>query len=129
MTLSTSTPSLFERLGRTEGISAIVDDIVDAHLQNPTINARFLPYLDDPDRVQRIKAHTVAFFEAGSGGPAQYTGRSMPDAHRGMNINEAEYMAAIDDILAVLTRRGIDEGTRNDVLAIAYGLKSGIMHT
>lgn len=129
MTAITTTPPLFERLGRTEGICAIVDDIVDAHMENPTIKARFLPHRDDPERLRRIKAHTVAFLEAGSGGPAQYTGRSMTDAHRGMNINEAEYMAAVDDILAVLTRRGIDEATRNDVLAIAYGLKGAILRT
>jgi truncated hemoglobin YjbI len=36
-----------------------------------------------------IRKHLCAFLEAGSGGTAQYTGRSMRDAHRGMNISEA----------------------------------------
>lgn len=45
-----------------------------------------------------------------------------------MNINEAEYMAATDDILAMLAQNGVDERTRNEVLAFAYLLKEQIMH-
>jgi hypothetical protein len=37
------TNTLFERLGGTPGITAIVDDVIDAHMNNPAINARFLP--------------------------------------------------------------------------------------
>lgn len=120
--------SLFERLGGSTGIRAIVDDIVALHIENPTISARFRPYLEQPDRIEVVKQHTCAFLEAGSGGQAQYTGRSMPDAHRGMNINAAEYMAATDDILAALRKHRIDEQTQKDVLAIAYSLKDEILH-
>lgn len=120
--------SLFERLGGTTGIAALVDDVVARHLENPTIRARFLPYLEHPEKVAAVKQHTCHFFEAGSGGPATYTGRSMRDAHRGMNLNAAEYMAAVDDILDAVRARGADDQTQKDVLAIAYSLKSEIMH-
>ena len=119
--------SLYERLGGTKGIHDLVDEIVEAHMSNPVIKARFLPYKDKPDQLNQIKKHVVDFFDAGSGGPAVYTGRDMPTTHRGMNINEAEYMATIDDILKVLTAHGIDEDTRKDVLAILYSLKEGIL--
>ena len=120
--------TLFERLGGSTGISALVGDIVTAHMNNPSISARFRPYLETPDKLAITKAHLCAFLEAGSGGPASYQGRSMRDTHRGMNISEAEYMAAIDDILAVLEQHRIDEQTRKDVLAIAYSLKGDILH-
>ena len=120
--------SLYERLGASAGIAALVEDIVAAHMANPTIRARFLPYAADPDRLRVIKQHLCAFLEAGSGGPARYSGRSMPDAHRGMNISAGEYMAAIDDILEVLRKHRIDEQTQKDVLAIAYSLKADIVH-
>lgn len=122
------TASLYERLGRTEGINALVDDIVDAHMRNPVISARFLPYRDTPERLIEVKRHLCHFLSAGSGGPEQYTGRSMSEAHRGMNISEAEYMAAIDDILATLAQHDIEEQTRREVLGIAYSLKDEIMH-
>lgn len=120
--------SLFQRLGGAAGIKAIVDDIVARHMDNPVIQARFRPYLDTPDKIDAVKKHTCAFLEAGSGGTAQYTGRTMKAAHRGMNISEAEFIAAVDDILAALEKRGIDEQSRHDVLAISYSLKADILH-
>ena len=122
------TRSLFERLGGSNGISTLVDEIVALHMENPTIRARFRPYLETPEKLAQTKKHLCAFLEAGSGGPAQDQGRSMPDTHRGMNINETEYVATIDDILAALRKHAIDEQTQKDVLAIAYSLKDDIMH-
>jgi len=119
--------SLYQRLGGSEGIAALVDDIVISHMENPTIRARFLPLLSDPTRLGVIKQHTIQFFAAGSGGPAAYEGRSMRDTHRGMNISGEEYLAVIDDIMAVLRKHGKDEQTQKDVLAIAYALKPEIM--
>lgn len=120
--------SLFERLGRSSGIRAIVEDVVALHMENPVIRVRFRPYLETPDKLAATKQHLCAFLEAGSGGTAQYTGRSMKDAHRGMNISEAEYMAATDDILATLRKHQRDEQTQKDVLAIVYSLKGEMLH-
>lgn len=122
-----STPSLFDRLGGSAGIRAIVDGIVSRHMENPVIRARFRPYLES-EKLAITKEHLCAFLEAGSGGQAAYAGRSMPDAHRGMNISEAEYLAAMDDIMASLQEQGIDEQTQKDVLAIAFSLKGEILH-
>jgi len=119
--------SLFERLGGSSGIAALVEEVLAMHMENPVIRARFRPYLGT-DKLTVAKKHLCAFLEAGSGGPAQYTGRSMVDAHRGMNVSEAEYMAAIDDILAALRKHAVDEQTQKDVLAIAYTLKGDIIH-
>lgn len=120
--------SLFERLGGSSGIRTLVEDIVALHMENPVIQVRFRPYLEKPEKLEATKRHTCAFLEAGSGGKAQYTGRTMRDAHRGMNINEAEYLAAVDDILMALRKHDIDEQTQKDVLAIAYSLKGDILH-
>jgi hemoglobin len=122
------TASLYERLGGTEGIAMLVDDIVTAHLDNPLISARFRPYASDPERLGELKGHLRSFLSAGSGGPAQYAGRSMPDAHRGMNVSVEEYMAAVDDIMGVLEKHAVEESARKDVLAITYALKGEIVH-
>ena len=119
--------SLFERLGGTKGITAIVDDVIENHMNNTTINARFIPYKDEPERFAKIRQHTIDFFSAGGGGPVQYTGRDMPTTHRGMNINAAEYMAVVDDIMAVLDKHKIDDASKNDVLAILWSLKGMII--
>ena len=120
--------TLFERLGGSRGIAALVDDIVAAHMDNPIISARFRPYLDTPEKLAITKGHLCTFLEAGSGGQKEYLGRTMRDTHRGMNISAAEYVATLDDILSVLRRHNIDEETQKDVLAIAYSLKGEIVH-
>ena len=68
------TKTLYERLGKVEGITKLVDDVVDNHMKNPIVNPRFLTYADQPERLAVIKKHTVDFFSAGSGGPETYGG-------------------------------------------------------
>lgn len=115
--------SLYERLGGIDGITAIVDEVVEAHMTNPAVKARFLPLKDNPKHFGDVRQHLINFFAAGSGGPEQYTGKDMQTAHRGMNISKGEYMSVIDDILLALDKRKIDEQSRKDVLAILFSLK------
>lgn len=119
--------SLFDRLGGTPGITKIVDDVVEAHMNNPAISARFIPYKEQPERLAVIKKHTVDFFSAGSGAQVAYTGRDMVATHTGMNISAAEYMHVIDDILFVLTDHNIGAESQKDVLAILWSLKGMII--
>ena len=120
--------TLYQRLGGTAGIVAIVNDVVTAHLSNPAVRTRFAPLASDPAKLAVAKQHLCRFLEAGSGGPAKYEGRSMPDAHRGMNLNAVEYMAAVDDIMLVLRKHNVVESAQKDVLWIAFALKGEIMH-
>jgi hemoglobin len=121
------TTTLYERLGGTPGITSIVDDVIEAHMNNTAISARFKPYLDHPERLEKIRQHTIDFFTAGSGGSIEYHGRDMQTAHQGMNISAAEYMHVIDDIMKVLEKHHIDEESKKDVLAIVWSLKETII--
>jgi len=115
--------SLYERLGQSEGIRRIVDDVIDAHLQNPLVQPRFQQVSD----LEHARKMAHEFFCAGSGGPDPYTGRDMRGAHRGMNISEQEYLAAMDDIMGALQKNRVDETTQKDVLAILFALKGDII--
>lgn len=117
------TTSLYERLGRFDGISRIVNDVVDAHLANPLVATRYQASKD----LDRVRNMAIEFFCAGCGGPEAYTGRDLLETHKGMNINEQEYMAVMDDILGTLEKHGIDAGTRGEVTAILYSLKGQVL--
>lgn len=125
--MSPETKPLFERLGGTIGITAIVDDIFEAHVNNPAISARFKPYLEQPERLAKIRQHTIDFFSSGGGGPVEYKGRDMASTHQGMNISAEEYVHAMDDIMGVLEKHHIDDQSKKDVLAILWSLKETIM--
>jgi hemoglobin len=119
--------TLYERLGGSEGISRIVDDAIEEHMNNPAVNARFLPLKEEPERLKVIKQHTVEFFSSGSGGPPEYNGQDMETAHKGMNISHDEYMHVIDDVLAALDKNDINDEAKKDVLYILWSLKGMIL--
>ena len=123
---STNGKSLYDRLGGIEGITSIVDDIVDYHMSNTAVNARFLPLKDNPEHFAEVRQHLINFLAAGTGGPQEYKGKDMLSSHKGMNISQGEYMHVIDDIMKALSKNNIDEQTQKDVLAIAYSLKGEI---
>lgn len=125
--VETNQPSLFERLGGTEGITQIVNDVAEAHMNNSAINERFLPLKNQPERLEMIKQQTIEFFSAGSGGNIQYTGKDMQTIHKGMNITPSDYMHVVDDIMMVLDKHKIDEESKKDVLSILWSLKGMII--
>ncbi len=119
--------SLFDRLGGRNGISEIVDDTLENHMNNANVNARFLHFKEKPEQLAIIKNHTIDFFQAGSGGPNNYKGKDMVTAHSGMNISPTEYMHVVDDIFMALDKNAIDEDSKKDVLSILWSLKEMII--
>jgi hemoglobin len=117
------TYTLYQRLGETDGIARLVDDVVAAHLANPVVKTRF-ENVEDMAKTKRVVAE---FFCAGSGGPVPYAGKDMRAVHKGMNVSEQEYMAVMDDIIGAMDKNKYDEETKSDVLAILYSLKGEII--
>jgi hemoglobin len=114
--------TLYERLGGYNGISRIVSDLVDLHLANPLIQARFAA--SDPDR---LKQAATLFFCAGSGGPETYPGKNMLEAHSGMNISEQEFMATLDDALLAMEKSNVGAQERMEVLYILYSMRKQVV--
>lgn len=114
--------SLYERLGRAEGIAAIVDDAVDRHAVNPLLAPRF-----SGRDLPRAKQMGTQFFCMGAGGPQKYEGRDMRTVHAGMNINEQELVATIDDFVAAMQAQDIGATEINEVVAILYSLKAEVL--
>jgi hemoglobin len=56
-----------------------------------------------------------------------YEGKNMLDTHKGMNIDEAEFMAVLDDILDALDKNHIGQREQGEVLFALYSLRREIM--
>ena len=119
---TTTTTSLYDRLGRREGIARITRTLIDNHLANPLVNARY-----GASDMPKVEQHVIEFFCAGAGGPETYTGKDMLATHKGMNVSEQEFVTVIDDAMAALDTHNIDPATRNDVLAILWSLKGEVI--
>ena len=115
--------SLYERLGGTEGITQIASDALDNHLANPRIKSRY----EHLENLEAVRAGAANFFISATGGPDVYEGKNMLETHKGMNIDEAEFMAVVDDILDALDKNSIDQREQAEVLFALYSLRREII--
>ena len=115
--------SLYERLGGTAGITQVASDALDNHLANARIKSRYV----DLDNLDAVRQGAANFFISATGGPDVYEGKNMLETHKGMNIDEAEFMAVLDDILDSLNKNGIGQGEQAEVLFALYSLRREII--
>ena len=115
-------PSLYQRLGEKPGITAVVDDFVGNVAADRRINQYF-----KRTKLPNFKMLLVEQLCAGTGGPCQYSGRSMKDAHEGMKINEAAFAALVEDLQKSLNKFKVPAQEQNDLLAILGPMKADIV--
>ena len=115
-------PSLYERLGGTGPITAVVGKFVSIVGQDTRINGYFakadLPHL---------KKQLVDQVCQASGGPCTYTGRSMQEAHSGMNLNEADFTAFVEDLVAAMNDVKLAPATQQQVLTLFSPLRQPLV--
>ena len=121
---TTSKPeaSLYQRLGGTVAITAVVDDFVANVAADSRINARFA----NTD-IPRFKQLLVEQICAGSGGPCTYTGRDMKTTHAGMGITDAEFDAVVEDLVQSLDKLKVPAAEKEELLGILGPMKADIV--
>jgi hemoglobin len=115
--------SLYERLGGLDAIKAVVDDLLANIMNDPVINARFAN-ADTTNLKQKLVEQICAV----SGGPCTYTGKSMEEAHAGMNIVDAEFDAMMGDLKRTLVRFEVPPREQEELLAALGGMRSQIVN-
>jgi hemoglobin len=122
--------SLYERLGGVYPISAVVDDFIERLLVNDTLNAN--PAIREArQRVpkQGLKFHVTTQVCQATGGPCQYTGREMGEAHAHLHISEREWQAMLADFRASLTRFDVPAAEQGELVDIVNSTKADIVTT
>ena len=115
-------PSLYERLGGKPAITAVIDDFIGNVAGDTRINKRFAG-ADIP----RLKARLVDQVCEAAGGPCKYTGASMRDAHKGMNVTDAEFGALVEDLVKSLDKFKVPAKEKNELLGALGGMKGDIV--
>src|SRR3712207_8984515 len=88
-------PSLYERLGGIFAISAVVDHFSDAIITNPKLNVN--PALkawnetEAATRLPGLKFMRSLWIASLAGGPFEYTGLPLRDAHQDLHLTSAEF--------------------------------------
>ena len=136
-------PSLYDRLGQTDGITKIVDNLI-ANIGAETATANTLmlrthkPMLDavngingaaptDPTRLLRLRNHVIDQLGEATGGPVTYTGLSMLVAHKGMNITVNEFSVWRNQLEASLTTNKLSAQDKAALLAIIDKMQGDVV--
>jgi hemoglobin len=115
-------PTLYERLGGKDAITAVVDDFVARCAADARINGKFAR-----TDVARLKSMLVDQVCMASGGPCVYEGRDMRETHDGMSVTAGEFDALVEDLVATLNQVGVAKGEQDELLAVLGPLRADIV--
>ena len=108
--------SLYDRLGGTKAITAVVDEFVGNCAADKRINGFFAKTAADAKRLAEFKTHLVNQICQASGGPCKYTGKTMKAAHAGMGVSTADFNALVEDLVRALDKFKVGEQEKKDLL-------------
>ena len=118
-------PSLYERLGGYDGITAFVEDLLPRLQADPQLG-RFWEHRGD-DGVAREKQLLIDYLCSSAGGPVYYTGRDMKISHQGMGISESDWSVFLGHAGATMQALHVPQQECDDVVAFVSGLKDQIV--
>ena len=104
--------ALFRALGGQAGIDRIVDDFVPRLAADPHMGEFF-----KSARREHLEQMLSQKFCMVAGGPCVYTGKTMAEAHRDMDISRADFNALVQVLQAAMDAQGVPFATQNQLLA------------
>ncbi|MCU6434097.1 group 1 truncated hemoglobin [Undibacterium sp. Jales W-56] len=104
--------AMYQELGAKTGISKIVEDFLPIVLADTRINAAF----KDTDMERLALMLTEQFCEV-SGGPCKYSGKSMTEAHKELNVTNAQFNALAEDLQIAMEKNHIPSSVSNKLVA------------
>jgi hemoglobin len=103
---------LYRDLGEKDGIATIAKYTTANFLADPRIKATF-----DNTNMERFEKLLADQFCVVAGGPCEYKGRSMKDAHKALGLDNADFNAVVEDLQDALDKAGVPFATQNRFLA------------
>lgn len=104
--------SLYHALGERAGITRIVEGM----LLNSARNPRIAHHFQDID-IERLRDKLVEQICVEAGGPCEYTGDSMEESHKGLNIDRSDFNALVEDLIDAMDAEHIPVPAQNRLLA------------
>lgn len=104
--------SLYFALGERPGIQHIVEGMLMHVAKDPRI-VGFFRKVD----IVRVRDKLVEKLCVEAGGPCTYTGDSLAEAHKGMNLSRSDFNALVENLIDAMDDQHIPVPTQNRLLA------------
>ncbi|HEY6743198.1 MAG TPA: group 1 truncated hemoglobin [Lapillicoccus sp.] len=112
----------YERIGGGAAVSAVVGRFYAAVLADPAL----APYFDGVE-MTALRRHQVLLISQVMGGPVEYDGRELAQAHAGHNITDEAYDKVVDHLVAALKEAGVDDDVIGRLGQLVAGLRADIV--
>jgi len=119
----TENTTLYEKVGGEPAIQEIVDNFYQRVLADDTVND-FFAHTD----MNKQRRHQTSFISYALGGPKNYTGRSMENAHAGLNLQPEHFDAIAKHLGEALADHGVSSEDINTALAKVATLKEAVLY-
>lgn len=116
--------SLYERIGGEPAVNAAVDRFYERVLADPELKNFF-----NGVSMSRLKAHQFAFLSQALGGPKQYSGTSMRDAHSRLPIEQRHFDSVAVHLIETLRELSVPEEIIGKIGAALTPLSGQIVNT
>ncbi|MDD2739803.1 MAG: group 1 truncated hemoglobin [Methylomonas lenta] len=124
--MSETSTSLYEQLGGEAAVDAAVDIFYRKVLSDYRINRFF-----DKSDMEKQAAKQKAFLTMAFGGPNNYTGTDMRQAHdhmvKKMGLDDSHFDAVMEHLTATLQELNVPENLITQVAAIAESTRTDIL--
>ena len=120
-----SKPSLYQRLGGSETLGKIFDDLGPRMAADPLL-AKFFQG-QSPEALTRQRNNTVEFLCQASGGPCEHKGQTLKKAHGVLHINGDQWKAFMKHLTETLDHLKIADREKHDFLAMVGRFKSDVV--
>ena len=114
--------SLYERLGGTDGITAVARSFEERAAKDSRINQKFAR-----TNLQRLTKEFVDQLCQDSGGPCTYTGLSMKESHTNMGVTSGEFDAFVEDFVATLNDFNVGKTEQDELLSDLAPMRGDIV--
>ncbi len=101
----------YDQLGQRSGIADIVEDLLFLIVDDARINQSFKGV-----DVQQFHRHLTDQLCELSGGPCEYTGRSMRELHADMAITDTQFNALTENLILAMEKNRVPVGAQNRLL-------------
>ncbi|MEX2575844.1 MAG: group 1 truncated hemoglobin [Halofilum sp. (in: g-proteobacteria)] len=115
--------SLYRALGERPGITAIVDET----LRTISRDRRIVEVFADAD-ISRVQEKLVEQICDISGGPCEYSGDPMDEAHADLDIAPPEFNAFVEDLQIAMERLSIPISAQNRLVARFAPMREDILN-
>ena len=120
--------TLYDRLGGYNAIALVVDRFSDAIIANPALNRNpALRAWNETGSLPGLKFMRTLWVCAVAGGPFQYTGKDMHEAHAHLHVTSAEFDEVGAEIACALEDLGVPEREKREVLSAIVSKKAEVV--